>query len=81
MFSIVLLVSETNDSNAWTLLVVYVIRYSVACVKRHKIDHGCSGVRCKTKFVALNDFSDNHLYSGEVNTIVHWLVMMISWYL
>ena len=38
---------------------------SVDCVKRHKIDHGCSGVRCKTKFVPLTDFSDNHFYSGE----------------
>lgn len=39
--------------------------FSLSCVKRHKLEHGCSGSRSKTAFVPLHQFSDNLLYSGE----------------
>ncbi|XP_071477505.1 box C/D snoRNA protein 1-like [Diadema antillarum] len=35
----------------------------LACVKQHKSQSGCSGVRDKTAFVAVKDFSENHLLS------------------
>ena len=38
---------------------------SVGCVKQHKIDFECSGVRCKTAFVPLQAFTDQHLLSGK----------------
>ncbi|XP_029649702.1 box C/D snoRNA protein 1 [Octopus sinensis] len=34
---------------------------SLTCVKQHKNDTGCSGVRNKTAFVAVDDFSDLNL--------------------
>ncbi|CEO99014.1 HIT-type domain-containing protein [Plasmodiophora brassicae] len=34
---------------------------SVACVKRHKLDALCDGVRSRTGFVAVRDFSDRQL--------------------
>ena len=40
-------------------------RDSLSCVKLHKVEFDCSGVRNKTAFVPLNQFSDNLLYSGE----------------
>ncbi|XP_068098546.1 box C/D snoRNA protein 1 [Hyperolius riggenbachi] len=36
---------------------------SLPCVKKHKMDAACSGVRDKTAFVSLNRFSDLHLLS------------------
>ncbi|XP_018417347.1 PREDICTED: box C/D snoRNA protein 1 [Nanorana parkeri] len=34
---------------------------SLPCVKKHKVESACNGVRDKTAFVALNTFSDIHL--------------------
>ncbi|XP_077133650.1 box C/D snoRNA protein 1 [Ranitomeya variabilis] len=36
---------------------------SLPCVKKHKVDVACSGVRDKTAFVPLSTFSDLHLLS------------------
>ena len=36
---------------------------SLQCVKQHKASYSCDGVRCKTAFVSLQDFGDNHLLS------------------
>lgn len=38
---------------------------SLLCVKKHKEDSGCSGVRNKTAFVALSHFDEMTLLSGE----------------
>lgn len=45
---------------------------SLTCVKHHKIEFGCSGVRCKTTFVPIKEFSDNVLYSGK------WLSLLFT---
>ncbi|XP_066450883.1 box C/D snoRNA protein 1 isoform X2 [Eleutherodactylus coqui] len=37
--------------------------YSLPCVKKHKVDVACSGVRDKTAFVPLSKFGDLHLLS------------------
>ncbi|CAG9466149.1 unnamed protein product [Pedinophyceae sp. YPF-701] len=36
---------------------------SLACVKRHKEETGCTGKRDRTAFVKVSDFTDNHLLS------------------
>lgn len=41
------------------------VLFSLECVKRHKVECGCSGKRCKTMFVKMSDFGDNQLYSGR----------------
>lgn len=38
---------------------------SLKCVKQHKMEQECTGVRCKTAYVPLEAFSDQHLLSGE----------------
>lgn len=39
--------------------------HSLPCVKQHKLQSGCSGVRDRTAFVALSRFSDLDLLSGD----------------
>lgn len=41
------------------------VPYSLLCVKKHKEDSGCSGVRNKTAFVALSQFDQMTLLNGE----------------
>ncbi|XP_069792476.1 box C/D snoRNA protein 1 [Narcine bancroftii] len=36
---------------------------SLLCVKRHKAERGCTGVRDKTSFTSLSDFSEMQLFS------------------
>jgi hypothetical protein len=36
----------------------------IACVRRHKEETGCSGLRDRTAFVPLRAMSDTHLHSG-----------------
>lgn len=36
---------------------------SLACVKSHKTAADCDGVRCKTAFVALSEYNENHMLS------------------
>ena len=36
----------------------------LACVKQHKTADGCSGVRDKTAYVAMKQFSEMHLLNG-----------------
>ena len=40
------------------------VLFSLECVKKHKLEDACTGVRCKTSFVSLNSFTDGHLFSG-----------------
>lgn len=39
---------------------------SLACVKQHKQQTGCSGKRDKLAFVPMQQFTDSHLMSGKV---------------
>ncbi|KAI8518397.1 Box C/D snoRNA protein 1 [Branchiostoma belcheri] len=36
---------------------------SLPCVKKHKSDHGCDGVRDKTAYVPVKEFTERHLLS------------------
>lgn len=36
---------------------------SLPCVKQHRVSGNCNGVRCKTAFVAIKDFNENHMLS------------------
>ena len=38
---------------------------SLQCVKKHKKENECNGVRDKTKFVKVKDMTDGNLLSGE----------------
>ena len=44
---------------------------SLLCVKRHKVESGCDGRRCKTTYISLSDFDDNQLHSGESLLVDH----------
>jgi hypothetical protein len=37
----------------------------LACSQQHKQQSGCSGKRDKLAFVAMSQFNDKHLMSGE----------------
>ena len=39
------------------------------CVKSHKAESGCSGKRDRTAFVALKEFDDKNLVSGDCRSI------------
>lgn len=40
-------------------------RFSLLCVKKHKLALSCSGVRDKTAFVSVTEFTDLNLLSGK----------------
>ena len=55
-----------NNVNCYpTCHIVIFFCCSLKCVKSHKKVSGCSGVRCKTKFLSINSFDDNQLHSGQ----------------
>ena len=45
---------------------------SLDCVKMHKKEKSCDGVRNKSKFVPINKFSELDLLSGKVPLVVTW---------
>ena len=42
------------------------VSHSLMCVKKHKEESGCSGLRDKTAFVALSKFDEMNLLNGEL---------------
>ena len=38
--------------------------FSLPCVKEHKIQRNCDGIRSKTEFVKVGEFTDTHLLNG-----------------
>lgn len=44
--------------------------WSLQCVKKHKEDSGCSGIRNKTAFVPISQFDEMALLSGE--SLINW---------
>ena len=53
--------AETDGTTVTPIVHIY----SLECVKDHKINSGCSGVRCRTKYVSLSSFTDSQLLSGQ----------------
>lgn len=49
---------------------------SLQCVKKHKEDSGCSGIRDKTAFVPLSQFDEMALLSGE--SVTHKREFLVS---
>lgn len=53
------------ESASGCCLLVCLCVSSLQCVKKHKEDVSCSGVRNKTAFVTLSEFDEMALLSGE----------------
>lgn len=49
----------------------------LSCVKQHKTESGCDGVRNKTGYVGMKQFSDMNLLSGELVYILEKIYIAI----
>lgn len=47
------------------LMVLYLCHFSLLCVKKHKLALSCNGIRDKTSFISVNEFTDLNLLSGK----------------
>lgn len=50
----------------------------VACVRRHKEETGCSGIRDRTAFVPLRGMTDSHLHSGIITPLADARILASS---
>lgn len=64
------LLSELNSFDYFlihvlNMLIPFFCHFSLLCVKKHKLALSCNGVRDKTAFVSVNEFTDLNLLSGK----------------
>lgn len=57
--------SSCNAPSKYRCPKCSVFSCSLDCVKAHKVETKCDGIRDKTAFVPIDEFKDRHLLSGN----------------